>query len=60
MNAKEQKQAEKEKAKKALINQKIEEIKRKKTDKRKESKHRAAEEEAKAKANAGKRTVTFQ
>lgn len=60
MNAKEQKQAEKEKAKKALINQKIEEIKRKKTDKRKESKHRAAEEEAKTKANAGKRTVSFQ
>ncbi|KAF9937568.1 hypothetical protein BGZ67_001079 [Mortierella alpina] len=59
-SAKEQKQTDKEKAKKALIEQKIEEIKRKKTDKRKEAKHRAVEQEAKASASSGKRSVSFQ
>ncbi|KAG0046087.1 hypothetical protein BGZ83_008714 [Gryganskiella cystojenkinii] len=57
---KEKKVQERENAKKALLNQKIEEIKKKKTEKRKESKHRAAEQEAKAQASTGKRSVSFQ
>ncbi|KAF9103580.1 hypothetical protein BGX27_010510 [Mortierella sp. AM989] len=60
MSVKEQKVAEKEKAKKALIEKKIEEIKRKKTDKRKEAKHRAVEQETKASAAAGRKSVSFQ
>lgn len=58
LSEKEQKQAAKDKAKKALIEKKIEEIKRKKSEKRKVAKQRAGVEQ-KGNVPSGKKSVSF-
>ncbi|KAF9583731.1 hypothetical protein BGW38_008720, partial [Lunasporangiospora selenospora] len=60
VNERESKLADRVKAKKTMIENKIEELKRKKSEKRKEHKQQLAEKATKADAAPGKRSVRFQ